>query len=173
MTNKEIFDILKNVFPDVNCELKVINVDSFILIPSEDLIKISKFLYYDEKLNFDSLVLQSGLDLADGKKVTLSDGTWEFDGGNLASVYHLFSMKHFHSLIIKVIVPKSNPKVPSVEKIWRSAEYMERETYDVIGIVFEGHHDLRRILLPYDWDGHPLRKDYKVPEFYQGMKVPY
>lgn len=173
MQTKEIFEFLKTNFPDINLELKEIPVDPYILVPADKLLTLCEFLYNDENLSFDSLVLQSGLDLADGKKVTLPDGTWEYEGGNLCSVYHLYSFKHNHSLVLKVIVPKDNPHVPSVEKIWHSAEYMERETYDVIGIIFDGHHDLRRILLPYDWEGHPLRKDYKVPEFYQGMKVPY
>jgi len=72
-----------------------------------------------------------------------------------------------------VRVPKDNPHVPSVESVWKTANWHEREAYDLIGVVFDGHPDLRRILLPDDWEGHPLRKDYKVPEFYNGMKVPY
>ncbi|MEX0602057.1 MAG: NADH-quinone oxidoreductase subunit C, partial [Bacteroidota bacterium] len=68
---------------------------------------------------------------------------------------------------------KEQPHIQSVSGVWGTANWHEREAYDLIGIVFDGHPDLRRILLPYDWEGHPLRKDYKVPEFYNGMKVPY
>jgi len=82
-------------------------------------------------------------------------------------------MKHNHKLTLKVLLPRDNPVVPSVERVWRAADWHEREAYDLFGIIFEGHHNLKRILLPEDWEGHPLRKDYKVQEYYQGMKVPY
>jgi NADH-quinone oxidoreductase subunit C len=94
-------------------------------------------------------------------------------GDNLGVVYHLYSMKLKHKLVLKIVAPKADPKVPSVEKIWRSADWHEREAYDLIGIVFEGHHNLIRILCPYDWEGHSLRKDYIAPETYHGMKVSY
>ena len=94
-------------------------------------------------------------------------------GENVGVVYHLYSMKHKHKLVLKVVAPKTDPKVPSVEKIWRSADWHEREAYDLIGIQFVGHHNLIRILCPYDWEGHSLRKDYVAPENYHGMKVSY
>jgi NADH-quinone oxidoreductase subunit C len=79
-----------------------------------------------------------------------------------------------HKLTIKVSASRENPQVKSVANIWRSADWNEREAYDLYGINFINHPDLRRILMPYDWEaGYPLRKDYKNPEFYQGMKVPY
>jgi NADH-quinone oxidoreductase subunit C len=88
-------------------------------------------------------------------------------------VYHLASVVHNHKIVLKAICTKENPHVQSVADVWGTANWHEREAFDLIGIVFDGHPDLRRILLPYDWEGHPLRKDYKVPEFYNGMKVPY
>ena len=63
------------------------------------------------------------------------------------------------------------PVFPSVASVWRTAEWHEREAYDLVGVYFEGNEDLRRILLPDDWEGHPLRKDYKNPEYYKGIKV--
>lgn len=84
-------------------------------------------------------------------------------------VYHLYSYVHRHSFVIKVELPREDPVVPSVAGIWRSAEWNEREQYDLLGIVFANHPDLRRVLLPDDWEGHPLRKDWKEPERYRDM----
>ena len=106
---------------------------------------------------FDYLSNLSGMDLAE----------------NLGVVYHLYSMKYKHTIVLKVTVSKENPNVHSVERIWRTADWPEREAYDLFGVIFEGHHNLIRILNPYDWEGYPLRKDYKTPEEYHGIKVPY
>ena len=86
-------------------------------------------------------------------------------------VYHLGSSSYKHKIALKVEVGRDEPKVPTVERVWRIANWHERETYDMYGIVFEGHSDLRRILCPDDWEGYPLRKDYQVQEFYRGIKV--
>jgi NADH-quinone oxidoreductase subunit C len=86
-------------------------------------------------------------------------------------VYHLLSYKHLHQFVLKVQVPREDPRLPTVEATWGVANWHEREAYDLFGIAFEGHSDLRRILLPDDWQGHPLRKDWQDPEFYNGMRV--
>lgn len=96
------------------------------------------------------------------------------DKTNLGVVYNLCSMTHKHKITLKVSLPdRESPTVPTVSHIWGTADWHEREAYDMMGIVFEGHPDLRRILCPDDWEGWPLRKDYKVQEFYRGLKVPY
>ena len=77
-------------------------------------------------------------------------------------VYHLYSIAHGHALRLKVPVEEDDAWVPTVSTVWRTANWHERETYDLFGIKFEGHPDLRRILMPDDWDGHPLRKDYPL-----------
>jgi NADH-quinone oxidoreductase subunit C len=82
-------------------------------------------------------------------------------------------MTHRHKVVLKTLVPKEDPHLPTVEHIWKTAQWHEREAYDLYGIIFENHSDLRRILLPDDWEGYPLRKDYQEPEFYRGMRVPY
>ena len=80
-------------------------------------------------------------------------------------VYHLFSMAQKHGpLTLKAKLPRATPKIVSVTLIWRSAEFQEREAYDLFGVVFEGHPDLRRILLWDNFDGHPMRKDYVVED---------
>jgi NADH-quinone oxidoreductase subunit C len=76
--------------------------------------------------------------------------------------YHLFSTTHFQRLRLKVLLSEDEPKVPTVTSIWKTADWHERETFDLFGIIFEGHPDLRRILLPSDFDGHALRKDYPL-----------
>ena len=98
----------------------------------------------------------------------------------LGVVYHLSSLrsdsgswKTLHRCALRCYVPADDPHLPSVARVWRSADWHEREGYDLLGIVFDEHPDLRRILLPDDWEGHPLRKDYKTPDYYNGMKVPY
>lgn len=76
--------------------------------------------------------------------------------------YHLFSTKHYTRLRLKVLLSEDSPNVPTVTSVWRTANWHERETYDLVGIIFDGHPDLRRILLPSDFDGHALRKDYPL-----------
>ncbi len=155
----EIYNLLKSVFDEGIGELKTdIPVEPFIIVNADKINAVSFFLRDEKRLQFDFLNCLSGVDL---------------DNDNLAVVYHLFSFVHKHKLKLKVIVPKSNPVVKSVYDVWATAEWHEREAYDLFGIIFEGNPDLRRILLPEDWEGYPLRKDYKVPEFYKGMRVPY
>lgn len=76
--------------------------------------------------------------------------------------YHLFSTIHFQRLRLKVLLSEDDPKVETVTNLWKTADWHERETYDMFGVVFENHPDLRRILLPSDFDGHALRKDYPL-----------
>lgn len=84
-------------------------------------------------------------------------------------VYHLFSYAHRHAICVKVDLPRAVPRVPSVAGIWPTANWHEREQYDLLGVVFEGHPDLRRLLMPDDWVGHPMRKDFREPKSYRGM----
>jgi NADH-quinone oxidoreductase subunit C len=80
-------------------------------------------------------------------------------------------MKLRHKFVLKVELPRDNPKIGTVEGVWAIANWHEREAFDMFGIRFEGHSDLRRILCPDDWEGYPLRKDYEQPETYRGMPV--
>lgn len=84
--------------------------------------------------------------------------------GSIEVVYHLFSMAARHELLLKVRVPRDAPQVPSVARLWNGANWHERETYDLFGVNFVGHPDLRRIMMTEDWAGHPLRKDYAYEE---------
>ncbi len=91
-------------------------------------------------------------------------------------VYHLASIPYKSQLTLKVIKDHNRgaellPSFPTVSEVWKTAEWHEREAYDLTGIFFEGHPDLRRILLPDDWEGYPLRKDYVAAEEYKGIKI--
>ncbi len=131
--------------------------DDWIQLKPENWLKVAKWLKSDEKLYFDSLQCNTGIDLGEGV---------------LESRYNLHSMKHLHKVEIRIKVSAEKPDIPSVEQVWRVADWFERETYDMFGINFIGHRDLRRILLPDDWEGWPLRKDYEEQETYHGIVVP-
>jgi NADH-quinone oxidoreductase subunit C len=87
----------------------------------------------------------------------------------LEVIYHIGSIEKRDIITLKTRVPKENAVVSTVEDIFPSASLFERETYEMLGIKFDGHHDLRRLLLPEDWEGYPLRKDYKYPQEYHGI----
>ena len=97
-------------------------------------------------------------------------------GQDLVSVYHLAKLTDNASkpeeVRVKVFIPREDPRVPSVYWIWKAADFQERESYDMYGIVYEGHPNLKRILMNEDWVGWPLRKDYISPDFYE-LQDPY
>ncbi len=98
------------------------------------------------------------------------------EANRFGAVYHLASMPYQTQLTLKVSVENNRshddlPTFPSITSVYRTADWHEREAYDLVGIFFEGHPDLRRILLPDDWEGYPLRKDYKTAEYYKGIKI--
>jgi NADH-quinone oxidoreductase subunit C len=172
---EEIFSLLKENFGDSIVELNSSQpVEPIIVITPLEINKVCLFLRDTDELLFDSLMCLSGVDDANGTSVKEADGSTTIQGGTLSVFYHLESTKIGHKITLKASAPRENPDIESVALIWRHADWHEREAYDLVGINFLNHPDLRRILMPYDWEaGHPLRKDYKNPEFYQGMKVPY
>ena len=121
--------------------------------------EVAGFVKSDPELALDNLMCLSAVDYP------------KDDPPRLEVVYHLLSYAHGHTFVLKVHLPREAPRVPTVEGTWPVANWHEREAYDLFGIVFEGHSDLRRILLPDDWPGHPLRKDWVDPDFYNGMHV--
>ncbi|MDB5274113.1 MAG: nuoC [Chitinophagaceae bacterium] len=134
------------------------------IIRTSQLESVARVLWETPSLYFDTLSCLTALD--NGEK----EGTIEV-------IYHLYSIPYEHSFILKVVVPRGDeknlPQVPSLCGIWKTANWHEREAFDMYGIHFTGHPDLRRILLPSDWEGYPLRKDYKEQETYHGIKVAY
>ena len=172
---EEIFEILKKEFGDSILALdKETPTEPIISVDPLQIHKVGTFLRDNDEMKFDSLMCLSGVDDADGTKVKEEDGSETIQGGTLSVYYHLHSVSIKHKITLKVSAPREDAKVESVENVWKCADWHEREAYDMFGINFLNHPDLRRILMPYDWEaGYPLRKDYKNPEFYQGMKVPY
>ncbi len=128
------------------------------ILAPQSLLDICFFLRDESELQFDSLLLISSVDNADS---------------TLSVVYHIESTILGNHLAFKVTLPADDAHLPSVTSVWAHANWHEREAWDMMGVHFDGHPDHRRILLDEDWPGHPLRKDFKEPAFYHGMKVPY
>ncbi len=126
-------------------------------VDARHIAEVARFCLDDDALKFDSLMCLSALDR----------------DSHLSVVYHLHSMTLKHVAVLRVDVPRSEAVVPSVERVWKTADWHEREAHDLMGIAFSGHRDLRPLILPEGWEGYPLRKDYVAQEYYRGMKVPY
>lgn len=171
---QEIFEILKSKFGDSVIELNTQLIEPFITLTPYEIDKIAYFLRDDPSLMFDNLMNLSGVDDANGTKKKDENGNEFIDGGTLSVYYHLDSIQIGHKITVRTSTPRENAEVVSVYDVWRCSDWHEREAYDMFGIKFLNHPDLRRILMPYNWeDSYPLRKDFTLPEYYEGMKIPY
>ncbi len=157
MSPAEIVQLIKEKFPSVILQEDLVSLEPSITVNRDEWRPLALFLRDDTRLDFKALMCLSGMDY---KK-------------DLGVVYHLHSMTKMHRMAVKMNVTREDAELPTVYDIWRTAEWHEREAYDLYGIVFINHPDLRRILLPDDWQGYPLRKDYVTPEMYNDMPVPY
>jgi NADH-quinone oxidoreductase subunit C len=131
-----------------------------ILVSSNRLADVCRELHHNPQTYFDQLSCVTGIDNGPEAKT-------------MEVIYHLYSIPNNFSLALKVVLSRDTLIVPTLSSIWKSANWLERETYDMYGILFEGHPDLRRILMPADWDGYPLRKDYSEQEKYREIQVKY
>ena len=131
-----------------------------IKIAAVDLVMVMDTLYRNPTTYFDMLSCITGID--NGVQVA-----------TMEVVYNLYSIPFHHHLMIKVMLPRDRPEIDSVSHIWKTANWHEREVFDMYGISFKNHPDLRRILMPADWEGYPLRKDYTHQEYYRDIKVAY
>ena len=131
------------------------NKDPFVVVPGADIVEICRFLKDDPELAFDCLSNLSGVDYP--------------KQGHIQIVYHLLSYPLRHTFVLKVNAMRDDPVVATVSSVWSAADWQEREVFDLLGVTFSGHPDLRRILMPEDWPGHPLRKDFVEPEEYHGI----
>ncbi len=151
--------------PEVILAEKADNLQPYLVLSPGRLPDVCLALHDNEQTYFDYLSCLTGLD----------NGP---EAGTMEVAYTLYSIPYDHHLTLKVQVPRNTPEqpmpeVPTVSHIWRTADWHEREIFDLLGIAFTGHPDLRRILCATDWEGHPLRKDYELQDYYHGIKVPF
>jgi NADH-quinone oxidoreductase subunit C len=174
MTANDIISLLVEQFPGKIKFKKLDALDPFVVVEPADLLEVCHFLKEDLRLRFEFLNCISGVDYLEPDPKKAPKAGFE---PHMEVVYHLSSFTHRHRLVVKVILPRwkdnqsgSLPEVPSVTSLWGTADWHEREVYDLSGVNFIGHPDLRRILLSEDWEGHPLRKDYEFPLEYHGIR---
>lgn len=134
---------LKKALPDAVTGTGVQGNKPMATVKKEDLLDAAAKA---QELGFDQLSVITGVDYEDRVEV----------------IYNLFSYENKHNLVLKVILDHNSPEVDSLTPLWKGADWLERETYDLVGIKFTGHPNLTRILLPEGWNGHPLRKDYDM-----------
>ena len=139
---------------DDNASPKGIKISATEVVPAMDA------LYRNPATYFDMLSCITGIDNG-------------IQAATMEVVYNLYSIPFHHHLMIKVVLPRDHAEVDSVSHLWKTANWHEREIFDMYGIQFKNHPDLRRILMPADWEGHPLRKDYKHQDYYRDIKVAY
>ena len=151
--SRPLSDSLKAKFADKVTVPEAAAAPEVIQVTPAALLEVCLFCKSDAALDLQVLSCLSGVDYKD----------------RLELVYHLISYRRKHELVLKVSLDRANPRVQTVESVWKTANWHERECFDLLGITFAGHPDLRRLLLPDDWVGHPLRKDYEPPTQYHGI----
>jgi NADH-quinone oxidoreductase subunit C len=162
----EVYDALEEAFPGFHDAIEKVVVDRGELtlhIKPARIAEVCQVLRDDEALRFELCSSVSGVDYL---------GT---DERRLHVVYHLTSMTYRRRIRLEAAVPADRPHLPSVTSVYPTADWQERETYDMFGVVFDGHPGLTRILMPDDWEGYPQRKDYPlggVPVEYKGAEIP-
>jgi NADH-quinone oxidoreductase subunit C len=174
MTPADIVATLEQQFGDRIKSKNLTAIDPFAVVEAANLLAVCRFLRDDPQLQFDILNCISGVDYLEPDPKKAPKAGFE---PHLEVVYHLSSFRQRHRFVLKVLLPrwKDNqpgnlPEVPSVTGLWRTADWHEREVYDLSGVLFTGHPNLTRMLLAEDWQGHPLRKDYEFPLEYHGIR---
>ncbi len=158
MQPADILQIVTKV--DATASLVNHTTPATIQVSTPSLPEVCRVLLHDASTYFDQLSCVTGVD----------NGP---EAATMEVIYHLYSIPFNRSIALKVIIPRDKAVVATVSSIWKSANWMERETFDMYGIIFEGHPDLRRILMPADWVGYPLKKDYQEQEQYRDIQVKY
>lgn len=145
--NEQTEKTIRDAFPDVVIESTETDGALSLKLTPEALLPVCELLHSNAELAFDYLADITAIDWQDRIEV----------------VYRITALASNAKIVLRVDLDRANPEIDSVTSVWKGADYQEREVYDLMGVVFNGHPDLRRILLPEDWQGHPLRKDYVIP----------
>lgn len=196
-TAEEILGIIKAALPDAGVKLVPNPSPSgqhSLLLASASAVAVASFLRDDPELALDYCSNATGVDwpgkeiaekvkvtkLVDGAETVVEETVKRIEPGYLEAVYHLYSMKHAHREIagpvilrIRTVNRTDQVQLPSLTPVWRSAEFQEREIFDLFGIVFTGHPDLRRILMWDEFEDHPMRRDYVDPDDYEYEPTPH
>jgi len=174
MSGPAVFDRLKEQFGDKITGANLDAIDPWIEVAADALVDVCTYLRDHPETRFDFLSCLSAVDYLETDPKKAAKVAWQ---PHLELVYHLWSVAYRHSLVLKVCLPRwrdgkegTLPQAPTVSGVWRTADWHEREVYDLMGVEFIGHPNLRRILCPEDWVGHPLRKDYEMPLEYHGIR---
>jgi NADH-quinone oxidoreductase subunit C len=164
MTPEEICKLLKETFGDAIEDTVLEGPHPYAVVSTARWPEVARFLRDDPRLQFNLLNCISAIDLLAENKLACVYDLTSISAEDLTEL-----IRWRHSFAVRVVTHRDDPRIPSVASIWPTANWHEREAYDLMGIVFDGHPDLQRILCPEDWVGHPLRKDYKFPVEYHGI----
>jgi len=174
MSADALLEQLTRRFPDQIREVRRDVLDPWIEVAPEGLVEICTFLRDSPDLQLNMLNCITAVDYFEPDAKKAGKVPWQ---PHLELVYHLSSTSRKHTLVLKVQLPRWKddvpgqlPAVPTVSGVWRTADWHEREVYDLSGVRFLNHPNPRRILCPEDWVGHPLRKDYEMPLEYHGIR---
>ena len=147
--NQRVLEKLKAQFGDAVLESNEFRGELTVVVPKERIVEVCRFLKWDAELHFDLLADLCGIDMYTPVK-------------RYGVIYNLYSLKNKHRIRLKTFTEEDDQKVPTVTGVWRTANWHERETYDMFGIQFEGHPDLRRIYMTEEFEHFPLRKDFPL-----------
>ncbi|MGA3243370.1 MAG: NADH-quinone oxidoreductase subunit C [Bacteroidota bacterium] len=147
--NAVIIDKLKARFGEQSIRVSEFRGELTLVVPKDHIVEICRFLKEDAELKFDLLADVCGIDMNTAEK-------------RFGVIYNLYSLSNKFRLRLKTFTEEEDPKVPTVTGVWGTANWHERETFDMFGIVFEGHPDLRRVYMPEEFEHYPLRKDFPL-----------
>ena len=149
MNNQSVVAKLKSRFPNVPFEAAEFREELTVVVPKENIVAVCQFLKEDSELNFNLLADLCGIDMNTPAR-------------RFGVIYNLYSLSNKFRIRLKTFTEEDEPSVPTVTGVWSTANWHERETYDMFGITFQGHPDLRRMYLPDEFEHYPLRKDFPL-----------